>query len=149
VRAISHSYFISKYRQKKLTDAEDADDLTNDVYLAFAEKYHGIEQLENWLLKVLFLTFIRWYKRNREKGTLQLDENISYSLTVEQNSEGIDAGQAITLLKKLSIEKQNIVQLRIWGGLKFSEIAEELNKSEVSVKKMYYRTLDEIKEKME
>jgi DNA-directed RNA polymerase specialized sigma24 family protein len=39
--------------------------------------------------------------------------------------------------------------LRIWGELKFSEIAEEMNKSEVAVKKMFYRTLNELKDKLE
>ena len=149
MRSISHSYFISKYRLKKLNNPDDADDLTNDVYLVFAEKYHEIEQLENWLLKVLFLTFIRYYKRNRAKSTLQLDENIFSSESVEQNSDVIDAGKAVEILEKLGEEKKKIVQLRIWGGLKFSEIAEELKKSEVAVKKMYYRTLDEIKHKLE
>ena len=148
MRTISHSYFLSKYRQKKLNNEDDADDLTNDVYLAFAEKYHNIEQLEHWLLKVLFLTFIRWYKRSRKKSTLQLDENITSPVNEEQNSDLIDAGKALAQLKTLSEDKQKIVQLRIWGGLKFSEIAEELNKSEVAVKKMYYRTLDEIKDKL-
>jgi len=123
--------------------------LTNDVYLVFAEKYHEIEQLENWLLKVLFLTFIRWYKRTKTKGTFQLDETISTSASVEQNSDLIDAGKAVNLLKNMSEDKQKIVQLRIWGGLKFQEIAEELKKSEVAVKKMYYRTLEEIKDNLE
>ena len=41
------------------------------------------------------------------------------------------------------------MRLRIWGELKFSEIAEQLNKSEFAVKKMFYRTLEEIKGKLE
>lgn len=48
----------------------------------------------------------------------------------------------------MSDEKQEIVKLRFWGDLKFSEIAEKLNKNEAAVKKMFYRTLLEIKEKM-
>lgn len=117
--------------------------------MVFAEKYNEIDQLENWLLKVLFLTFIRWYKRIKTKGTFQLDETISTSASVEQNSDLIDAGKAADILKNMSEEKQKIVQLRIWGGLKFQEIAEELKKSEVAVKKMYYRTLEEIKDRLE
>jgi len=134
---------------KKLGYIEDVDDLTNNVYLAFAEQYHKIDNLENWLRKVLFLTFVKWYKRNRAKATFQLDDNISSNEPVERSSDLIDASTAITLLKTLSDEKQEIVRLRIWGELKFSEIAEELNKSEVAVKKMFYRTLDEIKDKLE
>jgi RNA polymerase sigma-70 factor (ECF subfamily) len=81
--------------------------------------------------------------------TLELDDQISSGERIEKNSDIIDANTAITILKKLSGEKQEIVRLRIWGELKFSEIAEELNKSEVAVKKMFYRTLNEIKDKLE
>ena len=128
---------------------EDVDDLTNNVYLAFAEQYHKIDNLENWLRKVLFITFVKWYKRNRAKATFQLDDNISSNEPAERSSDLIDADTALTILKTLSVEKQEIVRLRIWGELKFSEIAEEMNKSEVAVKKMFYRTLNELKDKLE
>ena len=54
VRNISHSYFMSKLRQGKIDNNEDAEDLSNTVYLSFAEQYHKIENLENWLRRVLF-----------------------------------------------------------------------------------------------
>ena len=128
---------------------EDVEDLTNNVYLAFAEQYHNIDNLENWLRKVLFLTFVKWYKRNRTKATFQLNDNISSNESADRSSQVIDAGTAMSVLKTLSDEKQEIVRLRIWGELKFSEIAEKMDKSEVAVKKMFYRTLNEIKDKLE
>jgi len=48
----------------------------------------------------------------------------------------------------MSEEKQEIVKLRFWGDLKFAEIAEKLNKNEAAVKKMFYRTLLDIKDKL-
>lgn len=123
--------------------------MTNNVYLIFAEQYHKIDNIENWLRKILFLTFVKWYKRNRARSTFQLDDNISSNESADRSSDLIDASTAVTILKNLSDEKQEIVRLRIWGGLKFSEIAEEMNKSEVAVKKMFYRTLIEIKDKLE
>ena len=50
---------------------EDVEDLTNNVYLIFAEQYQNIDNLQNWLRKVLFITFVKWYKRNRAKATFQ------------------------------------------------------------------------------
>lgn len=61
----------------------------------------------------------------------------------------IDAESVLTILNTLSEEKQEIVKLRFWGDLKFSEIAEKLNKNEAAVKKMFYRTLLELKDKLE
>jgi RNA polymerase sigma factor (sigma-70 family) len=64
------------------------------------------------------------------------------------SSNMIDAESALSVLNTLSEEKQEIVKLRFWSDLKFNEIAQKLNKNEAAVKKMFYRTLLEIKEKM-
>lgn len=61
----------------------------------------------------------------------------------------IDSERVLSLLHTLSEEKQEIVKLRFWGDLKFNEIAEKLNKNEAAIKKMFYRTLLELKNKLE
>ena len=61
----------------------------------------------------------------------------------------IDAEKILSLLDTMSDEKQEIVKLRFWGDLKFAEIAEKLNKNEAAIKKMFYRTLLELKDKIE
>jgi len=38
--------------------------------------------------------------------------------------------------------------MRFWEDLKFAEIAENLGKSEDAIKKMFYRTIDELKIKI-
>jgi len=149
VREISYSYYISKFRKKKLPNIDDADDLTNTVYLAFAEQYNSIENIEKWLRRVLFLTYVRWYKRSRARVAYELRENIPSPDVVTESSDLIDADTAISVLETLSEEKQEIVRLRLWGDLKFSEIADRLNKNEAAIKKMFYRTLLEIKERLE
>ena len=149
VREISYSYFLSKHRLKKILNIEDVDDLSNNVYLSFAEQYHSVENLENWLRRVLFLTFVKWYKSQKSRHTSQIYDNIGYDGGLEQRSDLLDVQSIIKILETFSQEKQEIVRLRFWGDCKFSEIAEKLNKSEDAVKKMYYRTIIEIKEKLE
>jgi RNA polymerase sigma-70 factor (ECF subfamily) len=128
---------------------DDVDDLTNNVYLSFAEQFETIAILENWLRRVLFLTFIRWYKRNKSRIPVELNESMLIKEEPATEFINVDAGTALNVLSKLSDEKQEIVKLRFWGELKFSEIAERMNKNESAVKKMFYRTLNEIKEKLE
>ena len=128
---------------------EDVDDLTNNVYLSFAEQYHNIENIENWLRRVLFLSFVKWYKSNKNKKTYELTDRNVKNVTEQNPAIEIDAQAALAALDKLSDEKREIVKLRFWGELKFSEIAEKLNKNEAAVKKMFYRTLVEIKDKLE
>ena len=50
------------------------DDLTNDVFLTFAEQFQNIDNVEFWLRRVLFLTFVNWYKKQKQSQTLEFDE---------------------------------------------------------------------------
>jgi RNA polymerase sigma-70 factor (ECF subfamily) len=149
VKDIAHSYFLSKHRQKRIINIDDVDDLTNNVYLAFAEQFEGIVSIENWLRRVLFLTFVRWYKRSKSRTSVELNDSIFVKEETDLGSVNIDAGTALNILGNLSDEKQEVVKLRFWGDLKFSEIAERMNKNEAAVKKMFYRTLSEIKERLD
>ena len=148
VRHISHSYFLSKYRQGRIINKDDVDDLSNNVYLSFAEQYHKIENLEFWLRRVLFLTFVNWHKKNTQYRNRDPDEARYISQEGISPADKLDAEMILTLVDTLSEEKQKILKMRFWEDLKFSEIAENLNKTEDAVKKMFYRTLEEIKAKL-
>jgi RNA polymerase sigma-70 factor, ECF subfamily len=145
IRAIAYSYFISKFRHGKIVNREDVDDLSNNVYLSFAEQYHKIENLENWLRRVLFLTFINWYKKTKKRKTFELDEAFYIEHKGENPAVKLDAEKILNTLNTMSEEKQRILKMRFWEDLKFAEIAEILNKSEDAVKKMFYRTIEELK----
>jgi len=149
VREISYSYFLSKHRARKITNIDDVDDLTTSVYLAFAEQYQKINTIENWLRKVIFLTFVRWYKQSKAKRTYELNEEITADDSSIKTDERFDLGVVLKALDTLSPDKQEIIKLRFWGDLKFLEIAEKLNKNEAAVKKMFYRSIEELKNKLE
>mgnify|MGYP000040040108 CR=1 FL=1 len=148
IRHISYTYFKSKHRLGKIINEEDVDDLTNNVYISFAEHYHNINNIEFWLRRVLFLTFVSWYKKEKKRKTYELDETYYKSTINYDPATNIDAEKIVAELNNLSEEKQQIVKLRFWGGLKFSEIAEQMDKTEVAVKKMFYRTIEELKKKV-
>lgn len=148
VRKISLSYFTSKHRQGKITNMEDVEDLSNNVYLTFAEQYHKIENLEYWLRRVLFLNFVNWYKKNKARRMIDVDEVFYLKEENENPGNKVDAAKILSVLDTLSSDKQKIIKLRFYEDLKFSEIAEILNKSEDAVKKMFYRTIEELKNKI-
>jgi len=149
IRSIAFSYFQTKYRVGKLKSKDDAEDLANNVYLTFAEQYHKIESLENWLRRVLFLTFVNWYKRQNKHQVFEFDETYPQNEKSEESASNIDAKKAVSLMNDLKDDKKEILKLRFWEGLKFAEIASKLGKNEVAVKKMFYRTLDELKTQLE
>lgn len=149
IRDIALSYFMSKYRAGKILNKDDAEDLTNSVYLSFAEQYNKIDNIENWLRRVIFLTFVRFYKKNTARKTYELNDRMAAESTSIFAENSFDLNAVRKVLETLSDEKQEIIQLRFWGELKFQEIADRLDKSEAAVKKMFYRTIEEIKDKLE
>jgi RNA polymerase sigma-70 factor (ECF subfamily) len=149
VLKIFHSYFLSKYHLKKIDNREDVDDLAHNVYLSFAEQYQKIQNLQNWLRRVLFITFVKWYKRKRTYDNIVLKNSFQVREEIEDRSILLDISLVLGLLEKLTEVKQQIIKLRFLGGLRFSEIARILNKKDAAVKKMFYRALLEIRNKIE
>jgi len=149
VLKISHSYFLSKYHLKKIDNREDVDDLAHNVYLSFAEHYQKIQNLQNWLRRVLFITFVKWYKRKRTYDNIVLKNSFQVREEIEDRTILLDISLVLGVLEKLTEVKQQIIKLRFLGGLRFSEIARILNKKDAAVKKMFYRALLEIRTKIE
>lgn len=149
IKDISHSYFISKYYSGKINNKDDAEDLTSSVYISFSEQYNNINNIEHWLRRVLFLTFVNWYKKSKKYSHAELDESYHNIESENNTSDKFDIERIISLVNNLPGEKQRIIKMRFWEELKFSEIAEKINKSEAAVKKMFYRTIEELGKKVE
>ena len=144
---ISESYFLTRYKQKELTKIDDVRDLKNSVFLAFAEEYKNIENLGYWLRRMLFITFIRWNKKNIIRTSKKLNSIMSTGNNGTDDKELL-AIQVTKALNSLTEEKQKIVRLKFWAHLDFEEIAKYLNKSEVVVRKSYYNTLLALKNRL-
>ena len=144
---ISESYFLTRYKQKELTKIDDVRDLKNSVFLAFAEEYKNIENLGYWLRRMLFITFIRWNKKNIIRTSKKLNSIMSTGNNGTDDKELL-AIQVTKALNSLTEEKQKIVRLKFWAHLDFEQIAKYLNKSEVVVRKSYYNTLLALKNRL-
>jgi RNA polymerase sigma-70 factor, ECF subfamily len=149
IRNIAFNYFEIKYNSGKLPNIDDAEDLANNVYLSFAEQYHNIQNIEHWLRRVLFLVFVNWYKKQKKYPHFELNEAYNIRAANTDPDTSLDSAKAVEIMNNLSETKRNVIRMRFWEGLKFSEIAEKLSKNESAVKKMLYRTLEEIKQKLE
>jgi len=101
VRSISFSYFKSKYNYGKLHTIDDADDLANDVFIAFAKQYQDILDIEKWLRRVLFLTFVNFYKKQRSKSFFEFDENIHEDNISQDVSISLDSEKIMNIVSNL------------------------------------------------
>ena len=149
IRSIAYSYFKSKYTYGKLNSLDDADDLANDVFLSFAKRYQNIDIIENWLRRVLFLTFVNFYKKQKSKNLLEYNDELYKNDKDKNDFSKFDSEKVLSILEKLKDPKDKIIRMRFWEGMQFNEIAEKLDRNEPAIKKMFYRAINEIKNQLE
>lgn len=149
IRSIAFSYFKSKYDFGKLNSIDDAEDLATEIFISFSKQYKNIESIERWLRRVMFLSFVNFYKSEKSKLTYEYKEELIKEDGEDQNSSGFDKEIVMKIVDSLESPKGEIIRMRFWDGMQFNEIAEKLNRNESAVKKMFYRTLDEIKNSLE
>jgi DNA-directed RNA polymerase specialized sigma24 family protein len=97
--------------------------------------------------RVLFISFIRLYKKNKTKSSMKMKGNIFLD---EDHSQGFKlmAANTLRVLDSLSEEKQKIVRLKLWADLNFEEIAGHLKKGINEVIKIFADTMLVIKARL-
>jgi DNA-directed RNA polymerase specialized sigma24 family protein len=126
---------------------EDVEDLTNTVFLAFAEEYQKIENVGYWLRRILFITFIKWFKKNKTRDSLKQKSFINKN-NGNGKSEDLIGADIVKILNTFSDEKQKIVRLKAWGELDFRQIGRIFKKSEQIIIKIYFQTLVTLKNRL-
>ena len=102
-----------------------------------------------WLFKIASNLIIDNFRANRKSSSLEVIEELAAKDDLENEvSEKEILSQVMALLKKLPEKKREIIILRIWQNMSYKEIAEISGASEASCKMIFYRTIDEIREKI-
>lgn len=151
---IYDKYFdiIYKWSIKKTNTKEDAEDLTNSIFLAIFEylnKNIEIEKLENLIWKIannIWCTKAKKYIK--EKNNISYDENHEY--TYEDTT--IDKIIYKEIIKDLSNYNLNEIEEKVFklyyiSDLSIKEISEKLNISISNIKYYLYDSRNKIKEK--
>jgi len=146
-----HAAFILTYVRTHTASWQDAEDLTLEVFLTALE-HDNLSWLSNkqqcvWLWRVAHNKLIDGYRRPSYPPAVpfeQVVENICQdeALTPEQlvlRREELEC--LYKAVGKLSLQQQQVLQLRFGEGLRFAKIATLLNKSEANVRKICSRSL--------
>src|SRR6266567_8367940 len=146
-----HAAVILAYVRSRTASWQDAEDLTLEVFLAALEhdnlSWLGDKQQFVWLRRVAHNKLIDSYRR----------PGLPPAVSVEQAVESVCRDEAPTpeqlvlrreeleylykAVGKLSLQQQQVLQLRFGEGLRFAEIAVLLNKGEANVRKICSRSL--------
>ena len=145
-------YKIYKWSISKTKNKEDAEDLTNNIFLAVFEylnKNIPIEKLENLIWKIAYNLWCTKAKNyDKEKRNMMLDEDFQY-ISNEDPLDKIIYKDIITNLDNLglTINEKTSFQLYYLKNLSIKEISNALNTKESTIKYYLYNARNKIKER--
>ena len=145
IEARSDSFYRVAYGYTH--NQEDAKDIVQE---AVCKAYMGKNRLKErdkfypWFYRILTHTAISFLRKHAHSvawedellESTDLEERLGDSLWVKDSLAGIEA------------KKRTVIILKIYEDMTFAEISQVLNKSENSVKSLYYRGLRTLKERM-
>jgi RNA polymerase sigma-70 factor (ECF subfamily) len=147
-----HALSIMTYVRRHVPLHEDAEDIVLEVFLAALEQ-KGLAQLSEpeqlaWLRRVAHHKFVDYHRRSARRPAVPFEETDETLLTDEdagpdhlavRREEDMLLRERLTQLPE---HYQTILQLRFVNGLRCTEIAKRLNKSDGAIRMLLSRALN-------
>jgi RNA polymerase sigma-70 factor (ECF subfamily) len=152
-QAATHYESVYRFIRRRVRTREDAEDLTQDVFLGAAEALHRLQLREDnpslgWLYTVARRRLIDRLrdKQKRQNLEAQLDRAAD-----AQDYEPSIADALLASLHSLDPATRRVIVLKLFEGRRFTEIAQTLKLSEEACRTRFSRGLgalrDELREK--
>ena len=145
---------IYRFVYQRMENQDDSADVVSQVFLKALVNLHNYEHrghpFSSWLYRIALNEVNQFYRRTKNKRTVNLDEKDIKEIIIE-SGEALDDNKReklLIVLAGLDDEKLTLIEMRFFEKRKFKEIAEVLNITENNAKVRTYRVLDEMKKNM-
>lgn len=144
--------YIYVYRQT--SDRELALDLTQEIFISVLKSLDNYRRdkgsFRTWLYKIASNKIVDYYRSKYYKYSTVVEKLDDYELKSSSNIEldlelKEDMKEIIEIINSFEANIQQIVRLKIFGQLTFSEISKALELPESTVKTRYYSSINKIK----
>ncbi|WP_310605094.1 RNA polymerase sigma factor [Anaerosporobacter sp.] len=134
-------------------DEQIAEELTQDTFYKAMLHIHQFKEqcsMFTWLCQIGKNTYISWYRKQKfvdqeaELQEMEFEQDFVKDMVSKEQSMKVHK-----VLHSLEEPYKEVFNLRVFGELKFKEIGEIFDKSEVWAKVTYYRAKAKIMERME
>ncbi|MBI9048293.1 MAG: sigma-70 family RNA polymerase sigma factor [Anaerolineaceae bacterium] len=145
---------IYNYVYYRTSNTNDAEDLTARV---FHRAYKHISNYKEkgypfsaWLYRIAHNLVANWYRDNKRKQEIPLDDSlplISNKNHPERSVIRLEERESLMeAIKKLPVERQELLILKFVEPLTNAEIAMIMGRSEGAIKSLYHRTLNSLRD---
>ncbi|MDM0588901.1 sigma-70 family RNA polymerase sigma factor [Clostridium perfringens] len=149
---------IFAYVFRQTSNEELSKDLTQEIFISMLKSLGGFDDekasFRTWLYKIASNKIIDNYRSTYYKYVTVVDEFeeglVGYKNDLEESFQlKEDAKEILEIINTLNTSIQQILRLKIFGGMTFLEIASLIDMSESTVKTKYYSSIKKIKKILE
>jgi RNA polymerase sigma-70 factor, ECF subfamily len=144
---------VARFATGRLGDAEKAEDVTSETFEAVLRDlrfYRPGTDFEAWLFTIAHRRVTDVFRRRSRRREVALDETVQAAvggpeeavLAAERRAEVAGA------FRRLRADQQEVLALRVLGGLSATQAGEVLGKSEGAVRVAQHRALRSLREAM-
>jgi RNA polymerase sigma-70 factor (ECF subfamily) len=136
---IEHSKKIYNYLLKILRHKEDAEDILQEVFYSFYQKWNSVnpDYYQSYLYKTAYHKALNFIKK-KKKTDVQNSENLDYVQYDEHSYE--DASEKVrTAMQKLSVKDATIIELKYFQKKNYQEISDIMSLSVKAVDSRLFR----------
>jgi RNA polymerase sigma-70 factor, ECF subfamily len=145
-----HVKTIYNFIYYKVFDKESAEDLTSQTFFKALKNMSSVDAdrpIISWLYKIAHNSILDHYRAQRHNEDIDdywdiHDEDVD---VVGKLDTEVDAKRVKKYLKELGSTERDIIFMRVWQEMPYSEIAEIIGKSEANCKMIYSRAMKKLK----
>jgi len=141
--------------RKMVIDHDDADDVTQDVFIKVWKNIHSFREeskLSTWVYRIATnecLTFLRKKKAKQFFSLNSLGNNLENKLTMEDSFSGDEIQLKLQkALLKLPDKQRMVFNMKYFDEMKFNEISEITGTSVGALKANYHHAVKKIEESL-
>ncbi len=142
----AYGVLVQRYCAARLGSMEAAEDCTQEVFLRIWRSvgtfdYRGDASFMEWLYTIANHVVISYTRKHWRVSHVSLTPDLALVDGRTQAMASTICEQMVlrAALAELTVEQQQVITLKFWGGLSNLEIAEYLGRSEGAVKALQYR----------
>ena len=136
---------IGRYIYYKVGNREEAEDLTEQVFLKAWENIQGFRgepaAFPVWIFRLAHNLVIDYHRTHRQTSELHEFIEDAHPLPEDVVGAHLDSEMLKAAITKLTDEQQQVVILRFIHGLPHAQVADILGKNEVAVRGIQYRAI--------
>jgi RNA polymerase sigma-70 factor (ECF subfamily) len=152
-KAIKQAYetyytYLFCVAKKKVGDVQTAEDMCQEVFIAFSEKIDQVTNVKTWLLGALRFQVVNYFRGKQAKYSNTDDIDIHQESLVEKDKH-LDINIILNeIFEKESDLHKQVFELKNIHGWTLTSIAEELNMKRHKVKYIYEKVAKSLLEQL-